>query len=237
MPAGPPHADAERHDRRRDAASSPSVAVRSGSPAVLSRTFQARCRTADTATRPTMNGVTPGTLPADVAPREAERAERHAADDQHGRGDQPGRVEDAGHRLAEVLVDRQLEDRVGQLERSARVCRAGTWRSPGSRSPTAASDERTSPPTASPTPANAAGGQPQDADPGHRRDDVAALRHDPEPDEHRHDHGHQPDGGQRTERARGSPSSHATRASSARPRAGGGPRRSPSPPGTWRPPA
>ena len=42
-----------------DAASIPIVAARSGSPAVLSRTFQARCRTAETATRPTMNGVTP----------------------------------------------------------------------------------------------------------------------------------------------------------------------------------
>src|SRR5436190_1136877 len=102
-----------------DAASRPSVAVRRGSPAVLSRTFQARCRTADTATRPTMNGVTPGTLPADVPPREPVRAERHAADDHHRRGDHPGRVEDAGHGLSEVLIDRQLEDRVRQLERSA----------------------------------------------------------------------------------------------------------------------
>ena len=43
-----------------EAASMPTVAARSGSPAVLSRTFQATCRTALIATRPMMRGSTPG---------------------------------------------------------------------------------------------------------------------------------------------------------------------------------
>ncbi len=43
-----------------DAASIPIVAARSGSPAVLSRTFQARCSTADTTTRAMTQGSTPG---------------------------------------------------------------------------------------------------------------------------------------------------------------------------------
>ena len=43
-----------------EAASNPMVAVRRGSPAVLRRTFHARCRTAETATRPMTQGSTPG---------------------------------------------------------------------------------------------------------------------------------------------------------------------------------
>ncbi len=43
-----------------DAASIPIVAARRGSPAVLSRTFQARCRTADTTTSAMTQGSTPG---------------------------------------------------------------------------------------------------------------------------------------------------------------------------------
>ncbi len=43
-----------------DAANIPIVAARSGSPAVLSRTFQARWSTADTATRAMTQGSTPG---------------------------------------------------------------------------------------------------------------------------------------------------------------------------------
>ena len=42
-----------------------------------------------------------------------------AADDHDRRDDDPDRVEDAGHRLAEVLVERQVEDPLGQLERRA----------------------------------------------------------------------------------------------------------------------
>ena len=43
-----------------DAASIPTVAARSGSPAVLSRTFHATCRTAETATSAMIRGSTPG---------------------------------------------------------------------------------------------------------------------------------------------------------------------------------
>src|SRR3954454_493729 len=88
-----------------DAASIPIVAARSGSPAVLSLTFQARWRTAETATRPMIQGSTPRTLPADVPPRQAECADRHAPDAHHRRHDDPERVEDPGDRLAEVLVE------------------------------------------------------------------------------------------------------------------------------------
>ncbi len=54
------------------AASIPTVAVRSGSPAVLSRTFQATCRTADRATSPMTNGSIQRTLA--VRPRPVRRA-------------------------------------------------------------------------------------------------------------------------------------------------------------------
>ena len=119
----PPDREPERHDHRPDAASIPIVAARSGSPAVLSRTFQARWRTAETATRPMIQGSTPGRyLPMSRRVRPNAQTARPpttmtAADDD------PDRVEDAGHRLAEVLVERQVEDRIGQLERRARACR------------------------------------------------------------------------------------------------------------------
>ena len=94
-----------------DAASIPTVAARSGSPAVLSRTFQATCRTAETATRAMIQGSTPGRY----LPR-SRRCRPHApidqAADRQDDGDHdPDRVDDAGHRLAEVLEEGQLEDR------------------------------------------------------------------------------------------------------------------------------
>ena len=54
---------ADRHDHDAPPPASRSVAARSGSPAVLSRTFQATWRTAEMATRPMMNGLTSGRYP------------------------------------------------------------------------------------------------------------------------------------------------------------------------------
>ena len=153
-----------------DAASIPIVAARSGSPAVLSRTFQARCRTADTATSAMTQGSTPGRyLP--ISRRVRPNAQTATpADDHDRRDDDPDRVEDAGHRLAEVLVERQVEDPLGQLERRAQRVEQQRGDRPGRRSRRPPATTRTRPPTASPTPANAGGGEAEDADPGDRRD-------------------------------------------------------------------
>ncbi len=62
-------------------------------------------------------GIHPRTLPAHIAPRDAPRAEGQAADGENRGDGQPHRIEDAGHRLAEMCEQGQLEDRIGQLER------------------------------------------------------------------------------------------------------------------------
>ena len=162
-----------------DAASIPIVAARSGSPAVLSRTFQARCRTAETATSAMTQGSTPGRyLPMSRRVRPHAQS-ASAADDHDRRDDDPDRVEDAGHRLAEVLVERQVEDPLGQLERRAERVDEQRRDDRGTPVTPAASDDRTSPPTASPTPANAAGGETEDRRPRRPAStDVAALDDD-----------------------------------------------------------
>ena len=112
----PPHGEPERHDRGRrrqhpDGRRSKRVA-RGLEPDVPREVQDGRDR--DEADDP---GVHPRTLPADVAPRQAERADGEAADHHDQRHHDPDRVEDPGDRLAEVLVEREVEDDLGQLER------------------------------------------------------------------------------------------------------------------------
>ena len=73
-------------------------------------------------------GVHPRTLPVQVAPLQAPCADEQTADDEDDGHDDPDRVIDARHRLAEVLEQAQLEDRIGQVQQGTRACRAGRSR-------------------------------------------------------------------------------------------------------------
>ena len=103
------------------AASIPTVAARSGSPAVLSRTFQATCRSALTATSAMTNGSTPGRYAGldAVPPLQTPRADQQPADREDRRDHDADDVVRPGHRLAEVLVERQVQDGVRQIEGGA----------------------------------------------------------------------------------------------------------------------
>ena len=111
----------------------------------------------------------------------------------HDRGDgQPDRIVDAGHRLAEVLVERQVEHPSGSLRAAPRVSsrNVATIRTPVTP---AASDERTSAADREPDPGERRGSQAEDADPEDGVDDVAALDDDRDPDDRRDDEGHDRD--------------------------------------------
>ena len=111
----------------------------------------------------------------------------------------------AGHRLSEVLVQRQVEDDIRQVERRAErvqqerrdheACRDGRRQ----RCPDEPADGETDP-------GERRGGQPEHAHPQDGIDDVAGLRRDADPDEDREDEAHHADRGHHPEPALDRPS-------------------------------
>ena len=135
-------------------------------------------------------GLHPGTLPADVAPRQPERAERHATDD-HDRRDRDarpgrrcppsagrgaGRATARGWRRGSLSAGPSVSMSSVAMTRNA--VDAGRQRRPDQ-----ASDGE-------PDAGEPGGRQPQHADARDRRPDIPGLGRHGDPDEHRDDRGH-----------------------------------------------
>ena len=75
------------------------------------------------------------TLAAYVPPVQTPRADQQPADRQDRRDHDADDVVRPGHRLAQVLVERQVEDRRRAGRGRSPACRARTWRSPRPRRP------------------------------------------------------------------------------------------------------
>ena len=184
------HAPATGTRTRHDAATMPTVAVRSGSPAVLSRMFHAACRTAAMAMKTRAAGPRRESRSrrrrGRPAPARCRRAQRwtsrraipHApssrpptastATQRHARP-----VPQPDHRLAEVGGQRELVDPVRQLERGHDEVDEER-EDHEQRDDLARERVRNTPPTAIPMPASASAYSPRTSVPSDRRRDVAA---------------------------------------------------------------